>query len=73
MHAENQTMMMIIISIVIDDYDDDYDARNADYEDDDNNLMEFLRSHHLETSIEREKMQRVSYGPLVVLLLLNCY
>ena len=49
-----------------DDDDDDDDDDNDNDDDDDNNddndtdLMEFLHSHHLQTSSNREKMNRTA-------------
>ena len=40
-----------------DDNDDNHDNDDDDNGDDDNDPKEFLRSHHFQTSSNREKMQ----------------
>ena len=56
-----------------DDNDDDGDDNDNnddenDDDDDDNDLMEFLHSHHLQTSSNREKMNRPHVTVLVLVV-----
>ena len=51
-----------------DDDENDDDDDHTDDDDDDNNLMEFLHSHHLQTSSNREKMNRPHVTDVLVLV-----
>ena len=48
--------------------ENDDDDHEDDDDDDDNDLMEFLHSHHLQTSSNREKMNRPHVTVLLVLV-----